>query len=174
MTDPTNKPDTAGTTVALARVGELPYLGDKETVDGMLRTFVGRICARYVRVSEGAVPAADASQADMDECRRFADIFLGRDEGYSTVGPWNGTPLADACRTAFKEILSAEASAKDEDALAATFALLVHAVYDALRECAMGDSEEAQADALNAIIDDWGNLLIGVPPSNAADNADGE
>lgn len=168
-----NKPDTAGAQVALAAVDAgLPYLGDIEAVDGLFRAFAKDICDRYGKVAATEMLPEAAKQADMAEAVRLARIFLGKDPGYTPVGPWNGAPLAAVCRARFKDVVAAELMASDKDAVEAATALFVHGLYDVLRGISLDESFDDMALATDALVEDWTHLMLGLPPSNEADNAE--
>jgi hypothetical protein len=173
MTDPrsdiTSKLGTSGWHLSLERAsadGE-PYLGDFETVVGIVRAFVAGICDRYAEVCDGTRLAMDAAAADRAECLRLGTAFAGQDPAYRTVGVWNGQPAADFARATMPDYLPDGGT--PAEVLGQAMAVLAHRVYEVLSAYAENADDETARMSLDGAADDWTRLLMGLPPSGESE-----
>lgn len=115
-----------------AASGDRPYLGDPQAVERLIRQFASQVLERYDEVGHGVLTPSDASAADAAACQHMAAIFLGAEEGYAPVREWTGAPLAQHLRDRMQRDLVAEED--DRSVVAQAFAVLVHRLYDVLRQ----------------------------------------
>lgn len=124
-----------------ARIAARPqYLGDVAFVEGLVRRFVAEILERFDQVGNGSLMPMEAADADRQACEKMAQVFAGLDPSYTLVSGWNGASLADHLRETMSNQLPE--SECDSEVIANAFAVLVHAVYDALRLLDGGDSPD--------------------------------
>ena len=140
--------------------GDLPYLGDTDTVDRILRELTAGVLDRFDRVGHGLIAPNDASAADTAECKRLGVAFAGGDSAFAVVPGWNTGALADRVRAKMAETLAADET--DADVMAQAFAVFVHHIYDQLNAMGSGGSEAALQDGLNENIRSFTWLLVGL------------
>lgn len=165
--DTTSKVASSGWHIALGKASKAteanPYLGDPETVDGIVRSFVKDICDRFAEVSDGGKFSQDAVAEDKAECERLGKVFAGEDPRYTTVGEWNGAGVVAFCRAAMPDYLPEGGT--PAETMAQVMAVLAHEVYDILQ----GVNDDGDAllggQAINGRIEDWTRMLLGLPPT---------
>lgn len=137
-----------------------PYLGDLSVVEGLLRRFASGVFERYDEVGHGVLTPSDAANADRAECLRLAAIFCGNDAAYAPVREWTGQQLADHLRHRMERDLEPE---EDNHRLVAqAMAVLVHRLYDALRDANDGEPEGAVMQDVEASVHSMAMALVGV------------
>ena len=168
--DTSSKPGSSGWHLALERASAddgKPYLGDLETVGQIVRAFVGGICDGYAEVASGTRVAAEASAANRAECVRLGRVFAGEDDGYTTVGAWNGQPAVDFARSVMPDHLPEGGT--PAETMAQVMAVLCLRVYEVLGMFAEDDDEESARDALDGACEDWTRLLLGLPAQDGGE-----
>jgi hypothetical protein len=140
--------------------GELPYLGDVDAIDKILRDLVGGITYRFAEVGRGNLTPQEAADADRAECERLAVIFDGQGEGYAAIQNWNGEGLAKYIRSRMAE--SVPDDEDDETVIAQAFGVFVHGVYGVIGKAADGMSEEDLADSLQDLVRAFSWTLVGL------------
>lgn len=148
------------------------YLGDPDTVEGLVRAFMAGITDRYDSVSSGGMTHAEATEAAKAEVERMGAIFAGKKPTeYVSMGAWNTDGgLASWIRQTMPGKVNA-----DDDALAIrdVFAGLLLTIWEGLADLQAGETTaEGLADYLDGLADDWTALLLGLPPE--ADDGDTE
>lgn len=150
------KTDGTGLLIAAKRAAAENYLGDHETVDGLVRDFASAVIARFNSVAEGRTLPNDASAADVALCQQMADVFLGKAEGYTTVPGWNESALPLYIRAKFTGTVQPE---DDKSVVAQIFAMLAHVIYDQIRS---GTDADAMGREIDGSIKSLTNLLLGI------------
>lgn len=153
--------DPSGLVASLRHASSgLPYLGDKAAVEKIVREFAGEILTRYDEVGQGVLTPQDASQADQAQAVKLGKAFAGQDAGYAAVKGWNGPELAAQLQRVYADKIVPEDD--PADVIAQRFALLVHQVYDSLRDLAGGANEDAVGQTLAAAVQKLASELVGV------------
>lgn len=134
------------------------YLGDLAFVERLVRQFVAGILERYDEVGHGVLTPSDAADGDVRACQQMAVVFVGLDPAYTPLSGWNGPALANHLRNT----MAAELPESDSDTeiVAQAFAVLVHAVYDALR--GLKTNEQAFLQTLEQAAKSFALRLVGV------------
>jgi len=159
-----SKPETSGYHIALNKALQpedgKTYLGDPESVDALLRTFLAERMTRRGNIgNEADWEAAKAEEKAAFE--RMADIFLGKVPAeYETIGAWN--EQGDIAKFCAESIGIVRKGPEDDRAvMAAVFALLLAEVVTMTEtEGATADDVEVHAEQS---IDDWKRMLLGIP-----------
>jgi hypothetical protein len=138
----------------------LPYLGDTETVDRILRELTAGVLDRFDRVGHGLRTPGAAADDDRAECERLGLAFAGQDPGYAVVPIWNTHVLPERIRTKMAETI--QAGEPDAAVLAQAFAVFVHHIYDQLNITGNGGTEAELQDCLNENIRSFTWLLVGL------------
>lgn len=136
-----------------------PYLGDPQAVERLLRQFASQVLERYDEVGHGVLTPADAANSDREACQRMAGIFLGEDDSYAPVREWTGAPLAQHLRERMQRDVVGDED--DRSVVAQAFAVLVHRLYDALRQSGSAQQDAVFADA-EASVRSLTMALVGV------------
>jgi len=145
---------------AAEATGALPYLGDVDDIDRILRQFAEGVTGRFAQVGRGQLTPNAAADADKAECQRLAEIFDGQDEGYTSIQNWNGEGLANYIRSRMSEAVQPDDD--DEQVIAQAFATFVHSIYGAIAAAGQHSDEKALADELQEIIRSFTWLLVGL------------
>lgn len=140
--------------------GDLPYLGDTEAVDRILRELTAGVLDRFDRVGHGLLTPNEAAEADQSECERLGKAFTGGDAGFQVVPGWSTGGLASSVRSKMAESLNVGEA--DDQVLAQAFAVFVHHIYDQLNLTGAGGSEAELQDGLNENIRSFTWLLVGL------------
>lgn len=137
-----------------------PYLGDPLVVDGLLRKLAVEVLERYDEVGHGVLTPEEAANADRAGCQRLASILCGHEPAYAPVREWTGPQLADHLRDRMRrDIVDDE---DDQSVVAQSIAVLVHKLYDVLRQSKDGKSEAAAMEDASAAIKSMTMALVGV------------
>lgn len=136
-----------------------PYLGSMSDVERLLRQFAAGVLERYDEVGHGVLTPDDAANADRDQCLKLAGVFCGNDPAYAPVRNWTGAQLADHLRNRMERELQPEAD--DVQLVAQAIAVLVHTVYELLRE-ADGTDEASMQQTLESAVRSLAMALVGV------------
>ena len=162
--DISSKVGSSGWHIALARAtpaeGHHLYLGDTKVVSHLVRSFVAGICDRYAATAEGRMAPGLAPQQDQADCHRMASLFAGQADGYLPVGDWNPSGLAAHLRLELTGLIAP--LGEDLETIAESFAVLVHSVYDAIRDHAENDDTGALQSRLSELCDQFSMLLLSV------------
>ncbi|WP_443698726.1 hypothetical protein [Pseudomonas sp.] len=138
----------------------LPYLGETDVVDRLLREMTAGVLDRFDRVGHGLLTPGDAADADGAECQRLGTAFAGGDPAFAIVPGWNTGGLAQRVRSKMSE--SVQAGEPDAAVLAQAFAVFVHHIYDQLNITGNGGTEAELQDGLNENIRSFTWLLVGL------------
>ena len=151
--------DPSGLVASLGESGGPQFLGDSAVVERLVRQFVADVVTRFDEVGHGVLTPEDAANADRDACFRMAQVFSGLDPAYTSMRGWTGHGLASHLRNS----MTAELAESDDDAevIAQAFAVLVHAVYDALRVSATA-SEASVMQTVERAVQSLSRSLVGV------------
>jgi hypothetical protein len=155
-----------------AKVGEHEaYLGDPDTADGIVRGFIAQVLAAHAREDDAAF-GKTLNRACIDT----ADVFLGTvtqgrrptDPAMVTflpVADWNreGGGLGQWVRPRFADQIDGIEAMTDADMLANVFAILALAVTEVIEKAAEDDDTQDAVLSLDAMVDDWRNLVMGIP-----------
>lgn len=152
--------DPTGLIASLKSVsGPKPYLGDISVIERIIRTFSVGVLERYDEVGHGVLTPADAANADGDECLRMGKVFAGQDNAYTPVADWSGSGLANFLRDEMEREIPEEQD--DARQIASAFGVLVHGIYDVLRQVSQLTEEDIQT-RLTAQIKPFARLMLGV------------
>ena len=77
---------------------DLPYLGETDVVDRILRELTSGVLDRFDRVGHGLLTPSEAADTDRAECERLGLAFAGGDAGFAIVPSWNTGGLAQRVR----------------------------------------------------------------------------
>lgn len=147
------------------------YLGDPDTVDGIVRGFIAQVLAGHTMEDDKAF-----GKVLTRACIDTADVFLGTvTQGKREIDPasvkflpvadWNrdGGGLGAWVRGRFADQIDGIEAMTDADMLANVFAILAMAVTEVLEKAAEDDDTADAALSLDALADDWRNLVMGIP-----------
>lgn len=139
---------------------DLPYLGDTEAVDRILRELTAGVLDRFDRVGRGLLSPSDAADGDQAECVRLGVAFTGGDPAYAMVPLWNANSLGNRVREKMAEVVQPDEP--DAAVMAQAFAVFVHHIYDQLNITGNGGTEAELQDGLNENIRSFTWLLVGL------------
>lgn len=143
--------------------GPLPYLGDLNVIDGILRKLTKDVTDRFAAVSHAQMSQPDAAEADHAECIRLGEVFDGQDADYTVIEHWNGDGLATYIRQRMSETV--QPAEDDEQIITQAFAMFVHQIYGAIAAMPADPDEVEQAELAGTLDDNirsftW--LLAGI------------
>ena len=139
---------------------DLPYLGDTDAVDRILRELTAAVLDRFDRVGLGLLTPDAAADADRAECERLGLAFAGQDQSFAVVPMWNTHVLPERVRVKMAEtIQSGEPAAS---VMSQAFAVFIHHIYDQLNVTGSGGTEAELQDGLNENIRSFTWLLVGL------------
>lgn len=127
-----------------------PYLGNVETVDGIVRSFVATVSDLLAAGDgPGIVAALDAP----------AMIFAGLDPAYAPIPGWSTQPELGVYAATRLEFDSEQSLV---DTMRTAFGLLAHGVIDTTKELASGSiSEEDAQFRIDAVVEEMTAALTG-------------
>lgn len=149
--------DATGLLQSAKQAGAANYLGDREVVDRVVRDFAAGVLSRFEQVGDGLLTPNEAAEQDKAACQDMALIFTGRDDDYAIQSGWNDGALVMYVRNRLKEAIQPE---DDLSVMAQAFAMLVHVIYDQLRN---GGTDAANLAAeINEAVRSFSWLLLGI------------
>jgi len=167
--DTESKVGSSGWHIALERAskdGGSHYLGDVAVVDGLLRAFAFDIIDRQAAVAAGALPQGEAVRDDTARAKELAAIFSGRSADYVPMPAFHPGGLAAWIRQTIPDRLDPEGG--DDHAINAAMSLFIAEIYIAVQMQIDGRSDEDCRFKLDATIEDWTCLMLGIPPEDGA------
>jgi hypothetical protein len=95
--------DSAGMVAALAPTTAENYLGDPSVIQWLLRNYANTCLQRRSQILEGVegyspewgVKTKESAQADSDDARRLADVFLGKNKIFTPIAGFNRPGVID-------------------------------------------------------------------------------
>jgi hypothetical protein len=136
-----------------------PSLGDPAIVEGQVRGFVGAVVAVRADYNADKLSGPEAQKRVLDECQKYADLFMGKSKEFAPMGQWN-TPAHLGQRLVNSGIEAApETAAATFFKWHAAFVATIAADHEANRI----DDEQAKF-RIDVLIDDMIETLLGYPP----------
>ena len=168
-----NPSNTGGYQIALerARAGEAAggYLGNRDTVEAYVRSFIGSVVAEIREVGAGNKPLAEGSAEVEALCSRAAVVFMGADPAYTPVGPWNTSGSVGLfVRIRLAASLAGTPTGTPQDSLKLGFAVLALEVYALVKAWAASSDDDAAQGRVSELVEDWTDMLMGLPASGTA------
>lgn len=132
------------------------YLGDMETVRGLLNNFAKDIVGRIAKVQANQMTEKEALEADRAQALNTANIFVGKTAGFSVLPGWNDFALP-------RWIQNVKGLAKDETDPAlivahamARFAISIYQAFD------KGGKDAEIAARVQSSVESMAQWMLGV------------
>ena len=168
--------DSAGMVAALAPTTSENYLGDPQVVDFLLRNYANTCLQRRAQIladvegdsPEWNVKTLESAQADCDDARPLADVFLGKNKIFTTIAGFNRPGVIDRWLV---DELHVEGDSPEEVVYRAvvTFLMAFYKVANIIADTPENeDTDEANQMMIDNLMQNFTKLLMGIPEWNKA------
>ena len=135
------------------------YLGNIGVVQYLLRDLAARAIDRYDPDRK-----TQSLAADVEDCMKLADIFLGKDPAYAPMPSWNVEGQIDRYVSEHSEMKITGFTPRE--VMASVFINFLINMYELYTYAANGAKPEDWEWQVDAICDDTTNLLLGMQSPN--------